>query len=63
MTLLNLQVSCFLCINARMKQLQSPETHMSELSEAEILELLLSFHALSSAFVNLHVQIKLKLNS
>lgn len=37
--------------------------HMSEMSEAEILELLLSFHALSSAFVNLHVQIKLKLNS
>lgn len=46
-----------------MKQLQSPEMHRSELSEAEILELLLSFHALSSAFVNLHVQIKLKLNS
>lgn len=36
---------------------------MSEVSEAEILVLLLSFPALSPAFVNLHVQIKLKLNS
>lgn len=33
------------------------------MSEAEILELFLSFHALSPVFLNLHVQIKLKLNS
>jgi len=46
-----------------MKQLQSSEMHMSELSEAEVLELLLSCCSLSCAFVNLYVQIKLKLDS
>lgn len=33
------------------------------MSEAEIWELFLSFYALSPEFLNLHVQIKLKLNS
>lgn len=38
--LLNLQFSCFLCIDTRTKQLQTLETHISEAGEAEILALL-----------------------